>query len=117
MTKKIVNPKPRGRQSWVTGTHLVFLKSRATEWQNACDRKESGEFYDRITKLWFKKYGWDFDHFTDLPQDTEDPDDETIEEDEEWETGDAEEAQVKRQKFKEHRKVRMDPSMLLVMVF
>lgn len=79
------NNRTCGRPSWVFGTKLTFLSQYSDDWRQATDKGlvAAGNFYTKVTKRFIKKYGWDFDHWTDkvcvdLDPDTMD-DDETQE--------------------------------------
>lgn len=61
----------RGRVTWATGTKFKFLDSHATQWQHSLDDNTSSQFYSSVARLWIKKYGWFFDHWSDLENDTE----------------------------------------------
>jgi hypothetical protein len=68
----------RGRISWVSGTKFKFLDDRSAQWQECLDGGSSSTFYNFITCLWIKKYGWFFDHWSDLDEDTPDPENDEL---------------------------------------
>ncbi|TRM56346.1 hypothetical protein BD626DRAFT_575809 [Schizophyllum amplum] len=72
------DPEKTGRSDvrvWVNGTKLAFFQRYLPQWR-ACDgdSKARGRFYDWITLMFSRKYGFDFDINTDLDQDIPDPD-------------------------------------------
>lgn len=94
-----------GPKSWVSGTKARFLRDQNAAWYASTTRgpEAAGVFYSQVTKLFIKKYGWDFGHEKDLPEDTPDPTLESLQEPEEA-VGD-EEAAKRAEHFKSMRSV------------
>jgi hypothetical protein len=103
---------PRGRPSWVVGTKLEFLLQYSADWRKATDigLVAAGNFYTKVTKRFIKKYGWNFDRWTDI--DCPNPDPETIDDDDSQEGLTDEEVNQRHEYFRELRVVSSNlPSM------
>lgn len=99
------NNRSRGRPSWVSGSKLAFLSQYSIDWQTATDTGlvAAGQFYTNITKRFIKKYGWDFDRWTD--KECPDPNPDTIDDDEDHETLTEEESTKRNEYFRTMRGV------------
>lgn len=99
-----------GKKSWVFGTKLQFFSSRKDAWlaatQNS-DKVKAGKFYDKMAKLYIKKYGTEMGWFEDLEEDIDDPCEEDVDEAgaEDLEDLSEEEAERRSKFFKELRTV------------
>ncbi|KII88849.1 hypothetical protein PLICRDRAFT_175110 [Plicaturopsis crispa FD-325 SS-3] len=80
--KKVKSTAPPGPVPWIRGTKLKFFDSRREAWQRAVEAgpDKAGTFYTNVTKLFFKKYGWDLKYDDDLAEDVDDPPDECLDE-------------------------------------
>ncbi|KAG1729181.1 uncharacterized protein EDB91DRAFT_1085796 [Suillus paluster] len=56
----------------------TLLGGELSQWQECLDDRSSSTFYNFITCLWIKKYGWFFDHWFDLDEDTPDLEDDEL---------------------------------------
>ncbi|KAF8145913.1 hypothetical protein K438DRAFT_1781538 [Mycena galopus ATCC 62051] len=74
--RKVAGKKP-GKTSWVHGTKLVFLASRAPDWKIAQELgpQSVSKFYDDVSNLFVHKYGYDMKDEDDLDEDVPDPTD------------------------------------------
>jgi hypothetical protein len=68
-----------GKNSWVWGTKLTFLKRKA-DWLREAENKCAGAFYTKMTKLFVKKYGQHLGDNQDFAMDVTDPPDSTADE-------------------------------------
>lgn len=101
--KPLEDTKP-GKQSWVFGTKLVFFEARHDEWQAAVHNSKPGAFYTKVTKLYLKKYG-DLPEDEDLEEDVEDPDEDSLDDEEEFFGLSEAEKVAKQEAFKKLRDV------------
>lgn len=103
-----LSPLKRGKKSWVFGTKLKFFSSRKDTWVTASaggkDKLGAGKFYDKMAKLYMKKYG-EMDWMDDLEEDTEDTSEDDLNDSEEVENLDEEEAERRSKFFRELRSV------------
>lgn len=74
------DPTAGDGRRWATGTKYRFLASRLDAWKVAEDLNDPSTFYDNVTLLFFKKYGWDLPIETDLPEADEDPSENNLDE-------------------------------------
>ncbi|KDQ65185.1 hypothetical protein JAAARDRAFT_188434 [Jaapia argillacea MUCL 33604] len=71
--------KPKGKRgapAKTVGTKHAFLQRRIPEWLLVRNRKVTTtmeQFYTKVTKLWFHKYGYDMEFGDDLAVDVPDP--------------------------------------------
>ncbi|KAG6820698.1 hypothetical protein H0H92_001855, partial [Tricholoma furcatifolium] len=57
-----------GRSSWAKGTKLKFLEAHKQEFLDSQDdERGSGEFYHKITRLFFQRWGWGLSYDVDGP--------------------------------------------------
>ncbi|KAJ7019530.1 hypothetical protein C8F04DRAFT_1276130 [Mycena alexandri] len=72
--RKTLGAKP-GKVSWIHGTKEKFFVSRADEWKAASEqgRDEVARFYEKVTNLYFLKYGHEMKDDEDLETDVADP--------------------------------------------
>jgi hypothetical protein len=68
-----------GKKSWVHGTKLKFFASRKEQWLRALEEGKTGDYYQKMGKLFIVKYGWHLADDQDLEYDVEDPPDEAAE--------------------------------------
>jgi hypothetical protein len=73
--KKSGDPMKPGRASWIWGTKLTFFERRKEAWLKAAEGKTSGDFYMKMAKLFFAKYGFDLLDNQDFEFDVVDPPD------------------------------------------
>jgi hypothetical protein len=64
----------------VHGTKRTFFAGRKEEWLREAEKKQAGPFYNKMAKLYVKKYGMDLADDQDLEFDTEDPPDSAADE-------------------------------------
>jgi hypothetical protein len=67
--------KAKGRQSWVKGSKEKFLDKRHDEFLTAHEAQSNTitTFYDKMTHLWFHKYGFDLPLDQDMEGDIPEP--------------------------------------------
>ncbi|KAJ7026907.1 hypothetical protein C8F04DRAFT_1267500 [Mycena alexandri] len=72
--RKTLGAKP-GKTSWIHGTKEKFFVSRADEWKAASEKgnDEVAAFYQKVTNLYFLKYGHEMKDDEDLETDVADP--------------------------------------------
>ncbi|KAJ7899933.1 hypothetical protein B0H13DRAFT_2336692 [Mycena leptocephala] len=75
-------PVKPGKRGWVHRTKLPFFEEHKDAYIAAAEIKETGDFYDRISQLYLKKYGYNTDWDEDLEEDQEVADDVDPDEDE-----------------------------------
>lgn len=103
--KKHAEDTKPGKQGWIFGTKLVFFEARHDEWQIAVHNSKPGPFYTKITKLYKAKYG-DLPEDEDLAEDVEDPDEDSLDDEEEFLGMSEAEKLEKQEAFKKLREVR-----------
>jgi hypothetical protein len=64
-----------GKKSWVHGTKLKFFASRKEQWLRVSEEGRTGDFYQKMGKLYVLKYGYLLADDQDLAHDVEDPSD------------------------------------------
>lgn len=67
------DPTEGDGRRWATGSKFQFLHCRIELWRIAEDLDNPSEFYDKVTLLFIKKYGWDLPIAEDSPEPLEEP--------------------------------------------
>ncbi|KAJ7802391.1 hypothetical protein B0H13DRAFT_2389627 [Mycena leptocephala] len=96
-------PVKPGKRGWVHGTKLLFFEGHKDAFMAATEIKETGDFYDKMSQLYLKKYGYNTDWDDDLDEDQEVADDVDRNEDEDSLTLTEEEAEEHATYFKKLR--------------
>lgn len=69
-----------GKVSWVFGTKEIFFGNRKDQWMEAVELKKQTKFYDKMTRMYILKYGYNLGWNDDIEVDVSDPEDGSIRE-------------------------------------
>lgn len=64
---------PKKSKTWVNGAKELFLKRRLQDYRKAQELEKVGDFYSATTRLWVQKFGWHFDPYESIQEDSPDP--------------------------------------------
>jgi len=72
--KKSSGKKARGRKSDFTGKRLRLLQAFAPQWQQSIDANTQSDFYNKVTRIAIKYWGYQDNYSQELVDDTIDED-------------------------------------------
>jgi hypothetical protein len=100
-------PIKPGKRGWVYGSKLPFFQAHHDDYLSAAEIKGTGDFYDKVSQLYLKKYRYNTGSDEDLDKDQDVADDVDPDDDEEAEENRTEtEHEERAAYFKTLRQVR-----------
>lgn len=67
------NLQPKKPKIWANGPKEEFLKRQLPDYRKAQELEKVGDFYTATTRLWIQKFGWHFDPYQTVAEDSPDP--------------------------------------------